>query len=120
MTKIVINRCFGGFGLSDVAFEELLKRKGIEFESTMNGLWFNNYYLKGFCGDDEHYLSVYDFTCGDHRADPDLVCIVEEMGEKSWGNFSELKIVEVPDDVEWEICEYDGLEHVAEKRKTWR
>jgi len=30
-----------------------------------------------------------------------------------------LKIVEVPDDANWYIAEYDGLEHVAERHRTW-
>lgn len=30
--KVAINRCFGGFGISDEAFEKLLQRKGIAFE----------------------------------------------------------------------------------------
>jgi hypothetical protein len=29
-------------------------------------------------------------------------------------------VVEIPDGVEWEIAEYDGLEWVAEKHRTWR
>jgi hypothetical protein len=32
--KIVINRCWGGFGLSDAAWEMLFDRKGIEWEKT--------------------------------------------------------------------------------------
>ena len=29
------------------------------------------------------------------------------------------KIVEIPADVEWQIQEYDGMEWVAEKHRTW-
>jgi hypothetical protein len=28
-------------------------------------------------------------------------------------------VIEIPDDVEWEVEEYDGLEWVAEKHRTW-
>ena len=42
-----------------------------------------------------------------------------EEGVKLDGQFSELKIVEVPDDVNWYIEEYDGMEHVAERHRTW-
>jgi len=49
-----------------------------------------------------------------------LVSIVEEMGSKNAsGNFAQLKIVEIPDDVEWQIEEYDGRERVAEAHRTW-
>ena len=35
------------------------------------------------------------------------------------GKCASLKVVEVPEDAEWEIDEYDGNEHVAEKHRTW-
>lgn len=31
----------------------------------------------------------------------------------------DLKIVEVPDGIKWQIEEYDGWEHVAEAHQTW-
>jgi hypothetical protein len=31
-----------------------------------------------------------------------------------------LRIVEIPDGVEWHISEYDGIEHIAENHRTWR
>lgn len=118
--KVVINRCYGGFGLSDQAFELLLDRKGIEWEKSKNRDAFSSfeYYEKGHLGDDNHYLWYRDLT--EDRADPILVQIVEELGEKANGRFSELGVVEIPDDVEWDINEYDGVEWVAEKHRTWR
>lgn len=54
------------------------------------------------------------------RDDPDLIEVVEELGvEEASGKLAELKIVEVPDDVDWEVKEYDGKEWVAEKHRTW-
>lgn len=55
----------------------------------------------------------------DDRADPDLVAVVEKLGAKADGACARLKVVEVPDGVEWEIDEYDGNEHIAEKHRTW-
>jgi hypothetical protein len=60
--------------------------------------------------------SYYDIA----RNDQYLVRVVEEMGDGVNGRFSELKVVDIPDDVEWQIGEYDGLEWVAEKHRTWR
>ena len=120
MTKVVINRCFGGFGLSNEAFELLLRRKGIEFEKQdgkFSRLTGPDYYTKGFLGSDEHYLSYYDM-CQD-RADPDLVSVVEELGDAANGRRADLAVVEIPDDVEWHIHEYDGSEYVAENHRTW-
>jgi hypothetical protein len=28
-------------------------------------------------------------------------------------------VVEIPDDVNWQVEEYDGMEHIAEKHRTW-
>jgi len=41
------------------------------------------------------------------------------LGAKANGHYSELKIVHVPDEVDWYISEYDGLEQVHEKHRTW-
>ena len=54
------------------------------------------------------------------RDDPALVATVESLGKASWGNYANLAVVEIPDDVLWHIAEYDGLEHVAENHRTWR
>ena len=117
--KVAINACYGGFGLSDAAFEKLLERKGIEFEKQ-EGSPITHYYRKGELGVDGAYLNHYDFYGFELRADPDLVAIIEEMDEDAFGDFAELRIIEIPDDVEWQIEEYDGCEWVAEKHRTWR
>ena len=118
--KVVINRCFGGFGLSNSAFELLLTRKGIAFETTEAKFKLTGdleYYHAGHTGSDDHYLSYHEFC--DDRSDLDLIAVVEELGDAASGSFANLAIVEIPDDVEWEIVEYDGSEHVAEKHRTW-
>ena len=118
--KVVINTDFGGFGLSREAFERLLKRKGIDYEvveSKTLGVIRESFYHKGHAGDDEFYLSDYDFY--GNRSDEDLVEVVETLGGAANGSYSNLKVVEIPDDVEWYIEEYDGREHIAERHRTW-
>jgi hypothetical protein len=117
--KVAINRCFGGFGISDEAFENLLTRKGIAFEKVESGskLMGASYYHKGHSGDDDHYISHYDYS--NDRSDPDLIAVIEEMGQSANSWASEIAIVDIPDDVEWHIDEYDGMEHVAENHRTW-
>lgn len=116
MTKVVINRCFGGFGLSDEAVERYAQLKGITLskrkKSSAGGA---HWYVDGV-EDDEHYFSSYSI---ESRDDPALVQVVEEMGAAANGWAAELAIVEIPDDVEWHIHEYDGSEHVAENHRTW-
>jgi len=121
MTKVVINTEFGGFGLSDEAFALILQRKGIEYETTPAKFTFRDdeldFYEKGHVGDENHLL--WDHMFYDNRTDPDLVEVVEQLGQKANGMWAVLKIVEVPDDVEWDVTEYDGREWVAEKHRTW-
>lgn len=62
----------------------------------------------------------YVDDCRDNRADPLLVRTVEELGEAASGACSKLRVVEIPDGVEYQIDEYDGLESVHEKHRVWR
>lgn len=96
IVKIAINRCYGGFGLSDRAMVRLKE------------LWPDCPDYIGMSSEDEI------------RANPCLVRVIEELGDEANGWHSSLSIVDVPDGIEWEICEYDGLENVAEKHREWR
>ena len=117
--KVAINRCFGGFGISNEAFEKLLDRKGIAFDKVEKESSFlgATYYQAGHAGNDDYYISNYDHC--ENRADPDLIAVIEEMGEKANSWAADIAIIEIPDDVKWHIHEYDGLEHVAEDHRTW-
>ena len=116
--KVVINTDFGGFGLSDLAFEKLLDRKGIAYEKVRNDKYdMVHYYQAGHADDSDFYLSPYDFY--HDRADADLIAVIEELGKEAQGNYASLRIIEIPDDVEWQVEEYDGSEHIAEKHRTW-
>ncbi len=110
MRKVVINAAFGGFSLSR---EAILRMR--EWGCTHTGP-----VIKGDKYDDGSPVnSDYGFVkCP--RDCSFLVRAVQELGEKADGSFARLKIVEIPDDVEWTIEEYDGSEWVAENHRTWR
>lgn len=93
--KVVINTCHGGFDLSEKGLSEYKAKVGMSIDFPLYG-WAIS------------------------RTDENLISVVEELGEESWAKFSKLKIVEIPDDVEWEIAEYDGVEWVAEKHRVWK
>lgn len=118
--QVVINACYGGFGLSPRGIKRLAELEGkpcyfyntkgdpisiAEAEETI--LW--------------HATDGQDTFKRDPRPrdDANLVKVVREMGRASRGRWAELIIVEVPHGVEWEIKEYDGIEHVAEKHRVW-
>ena len=91
---VVINTRYGGFSLS----EEAISRYK---------------HLAGVLDTDD--WSVYDLA----RDDAYLVSVVRELGEDANGHYANLKIVEIPADVDWYVDEYDGREWVAEKHRTW-
>ena len=114
--KLVINDDFGGFSLSHKAFLEL-RRMGNKFalEEPDNGECWKD----GSGPRDTSYS--YDSFCRDiPRDDPQLIEVVSKLGKDANGTCASLRIVEIPDGVEWEIDEYDGNEHIAEKHRIWR
>ena len=92
MTQIVINVCHGGFSLSEQAQARYRELAGVP---------------------------VAEFVWELDRSDPHLVQTVLELGELADGRYAELKVVTIPDDVEWTVMEYDGTEWIAEAHRTW-
>lgn len=87
--KVVINRCYGGFSLSEDAYKFL----GLEWDGYGN----------------------YGYHSGrDDRINSKLVECVETLGKRANGRFADLKIVELPDSTtDWRITEYDGSEYIT-------
>jgi hypothetical protein len=121
--KIVINSCYGGFGLSEAAAARYAELANLNLIVADSGFSDSYYYLHPtISGSMDHREVPGDAIDVDdvERTDPILVQVVEELGsEDASGRFSELQIVEVPDDVKWQIDEYDGSEWVAEVHRTW-
>lgn len=130
--KVVINNCFGGFGISSFAYKELLRRKGKE--CYFYRLDFGKGYYRIDDDPDKHigivavstkdygnftekidkeYCINYDRDDGDIRTDPDFISIIEEFGsDKCSSRFAELVIEDIPAGTYYRIDEYDGLEHI--------
>ena len=92
--NVVINRCFGGFGLSDKAITLYLEKKG---------------------GKPSPDFSAYFID----RTDPVLVDVVKTLGLEADTKYSSLAVVEIPDGINYEIVDYDGVEHIAETHRKW-
>ena len=112
--KIVINSDYGGFSLSDEAILEYGKRKGLNLVKDENTYWSISIFYKDSVAK-ENYFEDREIP----RNDPDLVSVVEDLGESAYGFAANLKIVEIPEDVDWYVEENDGREWVAEKHRTW-
>lgn len=56
----------------------------------------------------------------DYRTNPKLIRLMETKGSE-WcsGSFAELKVVEIPDNVQWEIRDYNGIETIEEVHRSW-
>lgn len=145
MKKIAINKCYGGFGLSPKAIYLYLKKQGKKcfFYNQTKYKWKDNkeeyeqisleeaqkeesimtHTLTKDMGktisklDNGHYWYDSFYEKRDNKL---LIETIEELGEEeSSGRMAKIKIIEIPDDVEWELSEYDGIETVHEKHRSW-
>jgi len=113
MRKLVINKSYGAFCLSHMAFlrlRELGQREALQ-EPDLGAYWPSG------ATPQEPSLNM----CGVliPRDDQKLVQVVEELGAVANGHCAELKIVEIPHDVHWEIEKVGGVEHVSEVHRMW-
>lgn len=111
MNKIVYNACYGGFSLSDAAYELYAELAGIEIYPEKSS-WSTHYYTSPPTGDSTDYdrdsLSGRDMP----RHDPILVKVVEQLGDAANGMCAKLRIYETESN-QYIIEEYDGNESVV-------
>lgn len=130
MGKVVINACYGGFGLSKEACQRYWDLKGeqvwiendMEFSSLLFTIWLvspkERIKKKNWNSMSQDERIAYNKAYSEQtwnarkveRHDPILVQVVEELGDKASGEFSKLQVVEV--DGHYRINEYDGYESV--------
>lgn len=105
-------------------------------EKTKNTLFFTAFDIpnpnKLFSNKNFHKMSkeegeAYNLIFSKHyincrpkdRTDKNLIKVVESLKEKANGSCAQLEIIDIPDGVEWEIQDYDGIERVVEKHRFW-
>jgi hypothetical protein len=140
--KVVVNGCYGGFGLSDKAYERLIAlgvpvRKYVKQERGKDGK-FNRptenegeiIFDRDLSPDEDDILGgggrrsemfgrYWDCWTRENRTHPLVVKVVEELGPKASAKLAKLAVVEIPEGVDWEIDEYDGIETVRERSRSW-
>lgn len=100
--EVVLNKCYGGFSVSEKVYKEL------------NIKWDNYGYLTN------EDLKIKSDNYNKYRTNKKLIKAIKKIGLKeASGTHAELKIIEIPDDVNWEINEYDGIESVIDKERHW-
>ncbi len=102
--QVVLNDCYGGFGLSKDAVSMLNDKYGLDIDSDYGYV-------------DNDVFGIVDDNMDAYRMDKRLISVVEELGvEEASGRFAQLRIVDVPDEVVdvygWHIDDYDGCESV--------
>lgn len=96
--QVVINtQQFGTFSISKKAIEYIQKKIKLK--------------------KDKQAIGCYAFD--DDRANPLLVEAVKKLKNEAHGPYSVLKIVEIPDDIEWQITAVNGVEIIREKHRIW-
>ena len=146
--KIILNKCYGGFEVSPAGYRLYAKKRGFELypyilTSDPEFIYdINNYYYKRVNWEEIGHMSVHylkkdlgdtisreffkEVTDGDYflinsayRTDSTLIEVVEELGNKASGPYGELRVVEIPDDLDYVIDEYDGIETLHQRVKEW-
>jgi hypothetical protein len=111
MGKVVINRCYGGFSLSDEATQRYADIKGIKVYPEKDKWGHVIFWLDAPEARDQNtsqVLCIRDIQ----RQDPILVHVVEEMGDKANGGYARLIVEDLPDGTQYRIDEYDGMETI--------
>lgn len=112
MTKIVINRCYGGFSVSNVAMKRYAELKGFEYKAPVKD-FYTSYVI------DANGVEINNYEID--RTDPILVQVVEELGDEANGMCSKLMIEELPKGTLYRIEEYDGMETIETSHEVeWK
>lgn len=142
--KVVINKSYGGFGLSPKALEWLYSKHETDcveltpinqYFSTQNEIdevveYWKQYKKTGKVEELRYcYLALtpdllFVITLANRydnklRSSKMLIKCVEELGEEANREYAELKIVNIPDGVDFEIHEYGGKESIHEVHQSW-
>jgi hypothetical protein len=114
MPKIVINKSYDRFCLSHKAFLRLRELEQPDaLKETDHGAYWPD-------AASPHEPSLNQCGILIPRNDDRLVRVVEELGSEANGHCAELKVVTIPDGVEWVVLKANGTEHVSKKHRTWR
>lgn len=112
--ELVINKCYGGYGLSDAAIKWLRERgcEAAKINPIVGEKYPNSDEIK-----DEWLTNSNNPDIPRH--DILLVECVRALKSKANGKYAKLEIIKIPDGIDYVIEEHDGMEWVAEKHETW-
>jgi len=116
MTKIVVNKCYGGFGVSNEVLKYIFERLSDDKKQQLNNSWQAEAkrVSEGFPLCDKWTILeevYYSYVSKLPRHDKLLIEAIENVVSPD-GDYSSLQIVEIEDD-KYIIKEYDGYESVT-------
>ena len=102
--QVVLNSCYGGFGLSKDAIQMLIDKHGLDINPDYGHV-------------DNDDFGIVDDNMDAYRMDKRLIDVVKSLGcDNASGDLAQLRIVSVPDDVVdvygWHISDYDGIDTI--------
>ena len=89
--KIAINTCYGEFSLSKKAYKYLGLKWGVD--------------------DCREFIK--------NRTNSKLIECIEKLGKDSYSHMTRLKIIDIPENIEYEITSDCGVETVREIHRSW-
>lgn len=139
MKKVLLNKCYGGFDVSQEGYKLYAKKLGLKlYHYKLN---HDDWTYEKVGEDDKYsYFSVYlthDYgekvdtskidrkylldLNSDYRENSILIEVVEELGDSANGPCGKLAVVEIPDDVaaDYVIDNYDGIETLHKRVQEW-
>lgn len=138
--KVILNKCFGGFSVSDQAYRLYAQKKGLQlyrycrdydkktkklFYKKLNdneNSFLTEFFIKNLGDEFEYKQDYYQYKIvlnQTNREDPILIEVIEELGEKANGDCSRLKIVDIPNDMKYVVFDYDGIESLHTDMPVW-
>lgn len=120
MSKLIaINTNIGGFGISLQALQYMGNLGSEHAKACLENLYSEDKLTIEDLIQHNDFVG-YSRDYGEfNREDPLLIQTIQDLGIKSFSAYSKLKIVEIPDDVEYYIEDNDGYECIHEEHRIW-
>lgn len=107
----MLNKCYGGFGLTNEAWLEYFGRKGIDTKLIPYDYSPDEFYVSYRDSQGQWRLTTVLESEESFRLDEMLVTLVSEWGPDCWDSFAMLEIVEV-DSKDFHIIDNEGIESI--------
>lgn len=117
--KVVINTSRMGFNLSHKAIERFAELEGLEVTKLESPIYRNFYYYVIY--ESGRQVNVNGMIRDNHeyRTNENLVKVIEELGTEASSFASCIKVVEIPDEVNFYIASEDDAEEIHEVHRVW-